>query len=588
MNESDIRHARASAISLDRDGEIGRDAGVEFRIEHPSISRHHCQVRIRDGIVRIRDLGSRNGTIINGRRIEESILREGDVLQLGSCRFAAEAGEKGLALVQQQSAPAPGATSSEALPTEAHDETAPLSVLGQFKQAIRSLRLRLGCQSLFVFEFSPAGRVMLGESTEGDFVMSGTVLSLVARRAQAIWAPRDVVDTGGSLVGLAGTTIYCAPIYTKEPETIAVYAYWAGGCRTIEAAERSVRDAGELLGMWAWDRSHQSVIRDLPPVASEPAQIPLVGTSPVFLRLVEHLQRIAQTDHPVVLIGPPGSGKTTIAQIIHERSGRRERTFRRLHLAKIPPTLVESELLGTKRGAFSGAQDREGLLLATDGGTLFLDSLESCPLEVQAKLLDVLEGRSFRVLGSNREQSVDLRWIAATNEDPQELMKQGRLRRDLWDRLAALVVRIPPLASRRSDIPALAMHFLELELQQDSAFPSVRGFSPEAVQTMQGYSWPGNVRELANVVSRLLTISRTEIISADDVKLVLQEAQTGGSVQEHDSLFDLPYQEACRAFEKMYIQRKLEETGQNVSQAAVKSKLSRRALYQILKRSKTP
>ncbi|MEW6368293.1 MAG: sigma 54-interacting transcriptional regulator [Acidobacteriota bacterium] len=573
------------SLSLTRDGIIGRDDDVEYSLEHVSISRRHCEVKIEKNRVEVRDLGSRNGTWLNGRRIEQAVLAPGDTVQLGTLKFTVTQCQNGVLLqpsAEQSGAPAPPVPAGD---RQVKDSATLVATQGLFNQALDSWRVRIGCQALLLFEFGRGGSVLIAESAGGEYVVSATVLAVVSRKAGPVWAPRDVPAKAASLQGCMATSIYCRPIYQREDGVIAAYAYWPFGCPQIETAEQQVVQTGEVIGTWAWERSHPPAPQEglaEPALRTAPS---MIGKSPAFVQMMEHIQKVARTDHPVILIGPPGSGKTTVAHLIHEGSRRSVKAFRRLHCAKIPATLAESELLGTRRGAFSGAQDREGLLLATDGGTLFLDSVESCPIEVQAKLLDVLEGRSFRALGSTRERSVDLRWIAATNEDPQTLMKEGKLRRDLWDRLATQVILIPPLSDRVPDIPSLAMHFLEQELAEASAFPGIRGFSPEAIRALQSYAWPGNVRELANVVKRLVTLATDEIVSEADVRRALQSAQSGEpGAAGYQDLFDLPYQEACKAFQKIYVERKLEESGQNRSEVASKIKISRKGLYKILKR----
>ncbi|MEW6364765.1 MAG: sigma 54-interacting transcriptional regulator [Acidobacteriota bacterium] len=317
----------------------------------------------------------------------------------------------------------------------------------------------------------------------------------------------------------------------------------------------------------------------------EYSEAPLIGRSPVFCRLLDQIGKVSLTDHPVALVGPRGSGKTTLAQYVHETSRRRRGPYRRLHCAKIPPTLVESELFGTTRGAFSGAADREGLIAAASGGTLFVDSLESCPLDVQAKLLDALEGHSYRRLGANREHRVDVRWVVATNEDPETLLQQGRLRPDVWDRIAVQVLNLPPLAGRPEDVPILAMHFLERERLDNPELGAVSGFEPAALDALCGYAWPGNVRELMNVVRRLVTIAGAEFITAEDVAVAFGSGAGRRSPADPlQRMLEMPYIEARKAFEHLYVRRRLEDCGGNVADAASHSGISRRALYQILER----
>jgi two-component system response regulator AtoC len=239
-----------------------------------------------------------------------------------------------------------------------------------------------------------------------------------------------------------------------------------------------------------------------------------LGESPAARRLKEELQTIARSPVPVVLLlGESGTGKSVAARLLHDHSDRASGQFVEINCAAIPETLLEAELFGHERGAFSDAvQRREGLVEVADHGTLFLDEIGDLPLSLQAKLLKFVEERRFRRLGSNRVRSVDTRIVAATNQHLRSRVDDGRFRADLYFRLSEITVQLPPLSQRGEDIILLANHFLtEASRRYRKAF---KGVTPEAKAVLQAYRWPGNVRELRAVINRIALMNDGEWITA--------------------------------------------------------------------------
>ena len=236
---------------------------------------------------------------------------------------------------------------------------------------------------------------------------------------------------------------------------------------------------------------------------SAPADLPpLIGESPAFLELLDHVSRLAPLDRPLVVVGERGTGKELIAARLHYLSRRWDQNFVKLNCAALPETLLESELFGHEAGAFTGAARRRvGRFEAADGGTLFLDEIANAGAAVQEKILHTVEYGSFERVGSNDTHGVDVRVIAATNVDLREEAASGRFRADLLDRLAFDVLTVPPLRARREDVPMLARHF-GLAMARALRWPSFPGFAPAAMDALGDYHWPGNVRELRNVVER--------------------------------------------------------------------------------------
>jgi len=299
---------------------------------------------------------------------------------------------------------------------------------------------------------------------------------------------------------------------------------------------------------------------------------PLVTESPLMQEVVELATRIAPSDANVLITGEHGTGKEVMARWIHAASERAERPLITLNAGALPEGLVESELFGHVKGAFTDARtDRAGCFELADSGTLFLDEIANVPPAQQAKLLRVLETGEIRRVGSEKMRLVDVRVISATNVDPVEAVADGSFREDLLYRLNTVEIHLPPLRQRREDISHLADTFLaELNEHYDR---SLTGFTSGARALMQDHPWPGNIRELRHAVERAVLMARSEQIDADDLTL----RQRDGSAPELET-------KTLEEAEEYLISRCLERTGGNVSRAAEELGLSRSALYRRLQR----
>jgi DNA-binding NtrC family response regulator len=250
----------------------------------------------------------------------------------------------------------------------------------------------------------------------------------------------------------------------------------------------------------------------------------IVGKSPVLRRMLEQVAQVAPTDSTVLIQGETGTGKELVARAIHEGSSRRERPLVKLNCAALPRELVESELFGHEKGAFTGAlQQRRGRFELADGGTLFLDEVGELPLDTQAKLLRVLQEREFERVGGTRTLQVDVRVIAATNRDLHSQVAAGRFRSDLFYRLNVFPILVPPLRERRDDIPSLLQHFAAKTARKLGR--PVNGIAPAFIDSARAYDWPGNIRELENVVERAMVMSRGDPLEGT----VLPPAASPGS-----------------------------------------------------------
>jgi DNA-binding NtrC family response regulator len=302
----------------------------------------------------------------------------------------------------------------------------------------------------------------------------------------------------------------------------------------------------------------------------------IIGRSQALLDVIALVERVADSAATVLLTGPSGSGKERIARALHEGSKRAEKPFVAVNAAAIPDTLLESELFGYVKGAFTDARtDRRGLVQEADGGTLFLDEIGDLPLQLQAKLLRVLQEREVRPVGATKSSPIDVRVVAATHRDLRAAIKEGRFREDLFYRLAVIEIAIPPLRDRPEDIIPLAEHFLVRASARSGR--AIRGFSASAARRLVAYAWPGNVRELENAVERAVALARDEWISIDDLPPALEAAPSpylfASAAERMMTLEEL---------EKGYVKHVLERLGGNKTRAATVLGVNRRTLQRWL------
>ncbi len=261
------------------------------------------------------------------------------------------------------------------------------------------------------------------------------------------------------------------------------------------------------------------------PTTDERWRQAIVTRSPLMERLLEQAGMVAQSDVSVLINGQSGTGKEIVAQAIHNASPRRDKPFVAINCGALPEQLLESELFGHARGAFTGAvSNREGLFQAAEGGTLFLDEIGDMPVALQVKLLRVLQERKVRPLGSNRDIDIDVRIISATHRDLPKAMARGEFREDLFYRLNVVNLKIPPLAERTEDIPLLANHLLRQSADRHKPF--VRAFSTDAMKRLMAAKWPGNVRQLVNVIEQCVALTSSPVISDALVEQALEGENT--------------------------------------------------------------
>jgi len=299
----------------------------------------------------------------------------------------------------------------------------------------------------------------------------------------------------------------------------------------------------------------------------------IVARSEKMQRVLEQVLRIAKTESTIYIYGDSGTGKELVAKAVHLISERNDKAFVDINCAAIPESLLESELFGHEKGAFTGAvRTRGGLFTQANGGTIFLDEIGDMPLSIQAKLLRVLQERRFYPVGGKEPVEVDVRLIVATNKDLEEEVKKGRFREDLFYRIHVIPIYLPPLSDRREDIPPLVDHFLRIFTTNMNK--KIKGLTPQAMQILMMKDWPGNVRQLQNTIEYAVAMAQEDYITED-----LLQHQKEISPEELK-----PLKEAKANFEKSYIIHLLEMTQGNVSQAAKMAGKYRADFYNLLKK----
>jgi two-component system, NtrC family, response regulator AtoC len=347
-------------------------------------------------------------------------------------------------------------------------------------------------------------------------------------------------------------------------------------CRMIVLADAYFRSKSAVSG--ARIQALEREARILPP-AERTRFHGLVGAARTMRQLYERIEAAAATRGTILIVGESGTGKELVAAAIHECGPSPIAPFVALNCAAIPKDLIESELFGYKRGAFSGANTEYlGLFRAADGGTLFLDEVTEMSPETQSKLLRALQERTVRPVGATKEVPVDVRLIASTNRDPDETVRSGQLRQDLYYRLQAGVIAVPPLRERLDDVPLLVEHFVELFNAKMLRPMPVAGIEPDALDAMRNYSWPGNVRELANAIEGVFTFGRSPTIRLEDLPRAVAAQRVAAPAPYGAAASDSKLGSFADA-EREIIRRALESTEGNKARAAKLLKISRKKLY---------
>jgi DNA-binding NtrC family response regulator len=401
--------------------------------------------------------------------------------------------------------------------------------------------------------------------------------------------PADVVVTDVQMPGMSGIGL-CATLRERYPDLLpiiitgqhdletAIAAIRAGAFDfilkplKIEAVEVAVVRALEYLAL------KREVKRLRAEVHHDETIDGITGTSPATRKMVEMIQRVSGSDASVLIIGESGTGKELVARALHHLSPRRDRPFVAVNCAAMPASLLESELFGHVRGAFTDAKhDRRGLFVSAEGGTILLDEIGDMPLAMQVKLLRVLQERTIRPVGGDQEVPFEVRVLTSTNCDLETEVHERRFREDLFYRINVVQIAVPSLRDRAGDVLALAQHFVN-QIVARTRKP-VRGISAAAARLLVDYTWPGNVRELENCMERAVALCRLDEVTADDLPTKVQEYKSSRIVLETDAPCEVLTMDEM---EHRYIHHVLQVLGGNKTRAARALGIDRRSLYRRL------
>jgi len=600
--------SKDSTILLpDGEATIGRDPTSIVALIDPSVSRKHCLVRPEDGRFQIKDLESRNGTLVNGEPVKEHWLRHGDEIATGDSVF--------LFLVEddERATPASRVEFDDSQPTADTKVLHPKEVLylqpdrllrelpatsqvarnlgallkiSRVVHAIRDLE-ELQAQLLdLIFEVVPAGRgaILLSEGTGQEFncmyartrhagqpqlvKVSRTIARQVMKDNVAILGV-DVPASGTlreveSLVASEVRSLLCVPLSVFQRMIGCIYLDSTNTINRFHEDHLQLMAAVAAISAIALDnaRRQQWLEQENQRLTIEVRQDQsLVGEGARMKDIFQFLARVAPTDSTVLIEGESGTGKELAAKALHRNGPRASRPFVAINCAAIPETLLETELFGHERGAFTGAAtQKKGRLEMADGGVVFLDEIGELAPQLQVKLLRVLQEREFERVGGTQSIKLDIRLIAATNRDLAEAAKKGQFRQDLYYRLAVVKLTMPPLRERRDDIPMLTRHFVQKHAKRCKV--KAKPVSREAMAALVHYDWPGNVRELENAIERALVLGSSDMVLLEDLPESVVEQNSPEEAHEGQ------YHAQVKQLKKQLIRDAVEQTGGNYVDAA--------------------
>lgn len=587
---------------------VGRSPKNRIVLPDDLCSRDHAELAYAEEAWYVRDLESLNGTRVNGRAVRgDRELESGDEVQFGRSKFLfifdlselpglpegpARGLEEAIKITRRTN-------KSKFLPDRRNpEETISAGEASSTTRSVANLyRLALDMASAKTLEDlaeSVLAGLFEGVPAENGAIMAvkvGRDLEMLAHRSRdgkirtyhkaSQLVSNTVLDTKEAVIAdnvmndpqyslrdsireLRAGSLICVPVIEDEHVIGLIHLYSSASNRFSEDdLDYAVAVGRQMAGAWAQLRRQDELTntnRELKALFGLESE--LVGSSAALKNIESQIAKVAPTSATVLIRGESGSGKELVARAIHNSGPRREGPFVTLNCAAITESLLESELFGHEKGAYTGATEKMiGKFEAADRGTIFLDEIGEMPASTQSKFLRVLEGHPFERLGGNNQIKVDVRVVAATNRPLESAVREGTFRKDLFYRLQVVEIRVPPLRDRLDDVPVLAEHFLKKFARETGR--RIKGFTPEAVLKLQNYGWPGNVRELRNVVERAVALHDKPFLDGADLWLTTLDQSSSG---QHVAIVYRP--QSLEDVEKRHIKETLKHTDWNKSRAA--------------------
>ena len=610
---------KGDLIELDGDRTtIGRDPDNKVRVADRAVSRFHAALEQDGNLCYVQDLDSHNGTLVNGERVQRRALFHLDEIRLGNVvllYLGEEVSDIDALLQSREDGPeitqtvfleevgVQDVTSGNTQELIASNQRLlALTELSQAAAAVRSLPPLLDLLIDNIQRTLEPERVLpILQQEDGTLLPYMRSRSQFARGVEGIGISKATVDyclrkgvaalsqsspRGDASGALQISTVLCAPLRVGANVHGVIYCD-----RLSQGANYERADLQYMCLLAAQAAVAMENIRDHERVAARArnlelaveSQFDIVGQSPQIKRLYEFIRKAAPTEASVLICGESGTGKELVARAIHYHSRRNRGPFEVVNCAAMSPTLIESELFGHVKGAFTGAVvDRPGRFELADQGTIFLDEIGTLPLECQTKLLRVLEIHTVRRVGDVKDRTVDVRVIAATNQNLEQAQHRGQFREDLFYRLNVLRADLPPLRQREDDIDVLAEHFLSVFGGQCGR--TIKGFDERTMHAFRLYRWPGNVRELKNVIERMVIMSEGDVLGPDLLPPELTKGPVARMLTPPMPVPDSQMMQPLQEVEKHYILQVLRSTKGNKKKAAEVLGLDRSTLYAKLKR----
>jgi len=592
-----------------RGGGVGRGEENLVQLSDPSVSRDHCQVELRNGQLALIDRNSRNRTLVNGQPITEHVLRKGDEVTIGQTRLAflpseselpatgtplkatMEIGSQALLAVARGQATGSDHRAERYLVAIA-DLGDRLSKIGEraelLREACATARTAVEAERAVLFVRGAGGRLLPAAATaesgsQAALEVPSDVLGMVLGEGKSV--AFDELPVHGVTAAVAA-----APLWSADQTPT--------GLLWVDRSSKRAWDRTDVMAVGCMAHLISAALRQAEAQASLAqdnrdlvAQLggrEFIGSSLEARAVLSFVAKVAPSDATVLLTGESGSGKEMVARAVHQSSRRSKRAFVAVNCAALTETLIESELFGHEKGAFTGASERKlGRFELADQGTLFLDEVGELPLSCQTKFLRVLEEQTFERVGGGKPIVVDVRVVAATNRNLEAMARRGEFREDLFYRLSVIHTEVPPLRRRKADIPELCQHFLARLSRQVPR--RITGFTDEALAALTSYAWPGNVRELKNAVERAIVLGDGASIRLQDLPPNIASARAGSAPETHGEATPMaapaqaPAARSLKDLEREGIVAALRATGGNKAQAAQILEIDRSTLYKKLK-----